>query len=264
MRDLDDYVARAARAELGPRLIGRVPAGADSSGCETARFDLNLDGFAALHPALAAALLRDFLARRIGSLRGFTRRHIEAVRQLCLGESPSAALDLPGGWRVERRYAALVLERRVAAAKRHRQIDDRRLAAAAERFDVSLAREGLTRVQQVGFVFHSEVVPADAAPMPVDLYEACFDADRADPGLAVRTFLPGDRISPLGIEGSRKLQDIFVDHKLERSRRRAYPVVTLEGQVAWLPGLARGRIALVTAETIRVLRLHAFAEAMLT
>ncbi len=186
------------------------------------------------------------------------------MHQLCLSESPSAALDLPGGWRVKRRYAALLLERRVAGAKRYRQIDDRPLAVTPKRFDVPLAREGLTRVPQMDFVFLSQVVSADAAPMPADLYEACFDADRAAAGLAVRTFVPGDRMSPLGMEGSRKLQDIFVDHKLERPRRRTYPVVTLEGQAAWLPGLARGRIALVTRETIRVLRLHAFAQAVLT
>jgi hypothetical protein len=32
----------------------------------------------------------------------------------------------------------------------------------------------------------------------------------------------------------------------------------LEGQIAWLPGMVRGRVALVTQETVRVLRLQAF------
>jgi tRNA(Ile)-lysidine synthase len=60
------------------------------------------------------------------------------------------------------------------------------------------------------------------------------------------------------MEGSRKLHDIFVDRKLPRQRRRTFPVVTLEGQIAWLPGMVRGRVALVTQETVRVLRLQAF------
>jgi tRNA(Ile)-lysidine synthase len=244
MRDLDDYVARAARIELDSRLREAVAGGPLDI--------LDLNGFAGLHPALAAALLREFLAARIGSLRRLTRRHIDDVRQLCEGESPSAALDLPGGWCAERRYAALAIERHPEAA------DDRRLRAAADGFAVPLVREGVTKVPQARFVFRSNVMPADAAPMPLGLDEACFDADLTAAGLVVRNFAPGDRVSPLGMEGSRKLHDIFVDRKLPRPRRRTFPVVTLEGQIAWLPGMVRGRVALVTQETVRVLRLQAF------
>ena len=115
---------------------------------------------------------------------------------------------------------------------------------------------------QTGFVFHSVVMPADAKPMPIGLDEACFDADLIAAGLVVRNFAPGDRVSPLGMEGSRKLHDIFVDRKLARPRRRTFPVITLEGQVAWLPGMVRGRVALIGPETVRVLRLQAFEDAV--
>ena len=117
-------------------------------------------------------------------------------------------------------------------------------------------------MRQAGFVFHSSMMPADASPMPLDLYEACFDADLAAAGLKVRSFAPGDRVSPLGMGGSRKLHDIFIDRKLARPRRRTFPVVTLEGQVAWVPGMVRGRVALVGEKTVGVLRLRAFEDAI--
>jgi tRNA(Ile)-lysidine synthase len=246
MRDLDDYVANAARAELDRRLRERIAGGPLDL--------LDLNGFAGLPPALAAAVLREFLAARIWSLRRLSRRHIDDLRRLCLGASPSATLDLPGGWRAERRYAALAIE-----PHRHRAGGDR--VAAADKVPVPLASKGVTRVPWAGFVFHSSVMPADAAPMPLGLDEACFDADLAASGLVVRSFAPGDRVAPLGMEGSRKVHDVFVDRKLARARRHTFPVVTLDGQVAWLPGLARGRIALVSEETVWVLRLRAFGEA---
>jgi tRNA(Ile)-lysidine synthase len=59
------------------------------------------------------------------------------------------------------------------------------------------------------------------------------------------------------MEGSRKVHDIFVDRKLARSLRRTFPVVTLEGKVAWIPGMVRGRVALIGSETVRVFRLRA-------
>lgn len=242
MRDLEDHVARAARIELDARLRETAPGGPLDL--------LDLNGFAGLQPALAAALMREFLAARIGNLRHLTRRHIDCLRRLCMGESPGAALDLPGGWRAERRYAALAIE--------HAEAGARRPVVSADGFSVPLAREGVTKVARASYVFRSSVTPADAAPLPLGLDEACFDADLAGAGLVVRNFTPGDRVSPVGMAGSRKLQDIFVDRKLARPRRRTFPVVTLEGRIAWLPGMVRGRVALVTEETIRVLRLQAF------
>ncbi|HZO82781.1 MAG TPA: tRNA lysidine(34) synthetase TilS [Candidatus Binataceae bacterium] len=231
MRDLDDFVAQTAAAELERRMRAGV---------------LLLDGFAGLAPTLAAALLRAYLAIHMGNLRGISRRHLEALRRLCLGESPSAAIDLPGRWRAGRRYRTLAIER----------------ASNGERpgpssFSVPLAREGITEVAPARFTFHSTVTPADVAPLPTDLFEACFDADAAEAGLVARAFTPGDRIAPLGIAGTRKLQDVFVDRKLARARRRNYPVVTLAGEVAWLPGLARGRVALIGPLTRQVLRVRA-------
>lgn len=235
MRELDDFVTRAAAAELERRMRDGI---------------LGLDGFAGLHPTLAAALLRAFVASRTGSLRRFSRRHIEDLHRLCLADSPSVSIALPGGWRAERRYAALALERRPEYARA-------RVQALAARFSVPLAREGRTEVAPAHFVFDSTVVAADAAPLPADLFEACFDAATAAAGLVVRNFVPGDRISPLGMEGRRKLHDVFVDCKLARARRRSYPVVTLKGEVAWLPGLVRGRVALVTPAARQVLRVRA-------
>ena len=271
MRDLDDYVARAARAELGSRLGGSVPAGADSSGREAARFHLNpdgfalnLDGFAALHPALAAALLREFLACRIGSLRRLTRRHIDAMHQLCLSESPSAALDLPGGWRVKRRYAALLLERRVAGAKRYRQIDDRPLAVTPKRFDVPLAREGLTRVPQMDFVFFRRSCRRTRRRCRL-----IFTRPVSTPTAPPRDWPSAPLYRATGClrsawKARASCRTSLWTISLSGARRTDVSVVTLEGQAAWLPGLARGRIALVTRETIRVLRLHAFSQAVLT
>ncbi|MGZ6243948.1 MAG: tRNA lysidine(34) synthetase TilS [Candidatus Binataceae bacterium] len=246
MRELDDYLAGAARTELSLRLRESVAGGPLDL--------LDLNAFAGMPPALAAAVLREFLTARIWSLRRLSRRHIEDLRRLCQGESPSATIDLPGGWRAERRYAALAIERRVEAQP---------LASASDGpFAVTLARKGVTRVRQAGFVFHSSMMPADASPMPLDLYEACFDADLAVAGLMVRSFAPGDRVSPLGMGGSRKLHDIFIDRKLARPRRQTFPVVTLEGQVAWVPGMVRGRVALVGEKTVGVLRLRAFEDAI--
>jgi tRNA(Ile)-lysidine synthase len=60
--------------------------------------------------------------------------------------------------------------------------------------------------------------------------------------LLVRCWRPGDRIKPLGMQGSRKLQDIFVDAKLPADDRARIPLFECGGEIVWVPGyrVARG------------------------
>jgi tRNA(Ile)-lysidine synthase len=68
----------------------------------------------------------------------------------------------------------------------------------------------------------------------------------------VRNFVAGDRIAPDGMRGTRKVQDLFVDRKLGRARRARWPIVMADGRILWIPGIARSRVALVTATTRQV------------
>ena len=55
--------------------------------------------------------------------------------------------------------------------------------------------------------------------------------------LVVRGWREGDRMRPLGLGGSKSLQDIFTDRKVPREMRRALPVVeAADGEIAWVAG----------------------------
>ena len=88
-------------------------------------------------------------------------------------------------------------------------------------------------------------------------WAAIFDADRIDGKLIVRGSEAGDRIGPLGMIGSRKVHDVFIDHKLARVRRSTWPIVAANGELLWIPGMVRSRGALVTAATKNLLHLAA-------
>ena len=59
-------------------------------------------------------------------------------------------------------------------------------------------------------------------------------------GATVRTWQPGDRMQPLGMSGTRKLQDIFTDARIPRHWRERIPLVVTPQGIAWIVG---GRIA---------------------
>jgi tRNA(Ile)-lysidine synthase len=79
----------------------------------------------------------------------------------------------------------------------------------------------------------SSGVPAAEGP---DL--AVLDPAALTGPLVVRSWREGDRMRPIGLGGSKSLQDLFTDRKVPRSLRHALPVVTSDGRIVWIAGVA--------------------------
>ncbi|MDD2201281.1 MAG: tRNA lysidine(34) synthetase TilS [Firmicutes bacterium] len=78
------------------------------------------------------------------------------------------------------------------------------------------------------------------------------DADKAEMDkLSVRPWEAGDRLAPFGMEGTKKVSDIFIDEKIPRGHRAQWPVVVSGGEVIWVVGLRASGIAPVDAKTRR-------------
>jgi tRNA(Ile)-lysidine synthase len=54
----------------------------------------------------------------------------------------------------------------------------------------------------------------------------------------VRAWREGDRMRPLGLGGTKTLQDLFTDGKVPRALRRTLPVVEARGDIVWVAGVA--------------------------
>lgn len=102
----------------------------------------------------------------------------------------------------------------------------------------------------------AELTRADFHPTR-DANVAWFDADAipADAHWMLRTRHNGDRMRPFAMRGTRLLSDIYADAKLSPRARACQPVLTCNGVIAWLPGLANAHFAPVTPSTTRIIRL---------
>ena len=232
MRALDAYVSREAARALAAM---RMAAGG-----------LDLVRFAALDPALRAPVVRAFIADRTGTLRRIARAHLDAVVNLIIEGSPSGEISLPGGWRGVRNGAELRLERATPRPEAP--------------FTAQLSFEGTTVVEAADYSFETELLLAGQAKIPEDKNSAVFDILELGPGrLLVRNFVPGDRVRPLGMAGSRKVKEVFIDAKIARERRPRVPIVVDEAEngVLWIPGIVRSRRGLLTASSQLALRISA-------
>ncbi|MAX04397.1 MAG: tRNA lysidine(34) synthetase TilS [Dehalococcoidia bacterium] len=62
----------------------------------------------------------------------------------------------------------------------------------------------------------------------------------------VRGWQNGDRMQPLGMLGTKKVQDIFVDHKVPKIRRKSLPVICSDRGIIWIAGCGISDWAKVT------------------
>ena len=68
--------------------------------------------------------------------------------------------------------------------------------------------------------------------------DAVLDAEALGDVLTVRAWRDGDKMRPLGLGGTKSLQDVFTDRKVPRELRRTLPVVVAEnGEIAWVAGV---------------------------
>lgn len=230
MRAVDEFLSRAAMRELS-RV--RRDDGA-----------IDLAEFAGIDPALKPVVIRLFLAEQLGDLRRVGRVQIDATVRLATSGPPNGSIALPRGMHAVRDYARL----RVATGG----------SEVARPFSVPIAFDGETDVPAAGRRFVASVIAREAAGMPADLMTALFDVrELMGRPLAARSFRPGDRITPLGMTNSRKVKEVFIDRKVPRAERAKFPIVATDGEVLWLPGLARSAAARVTDWTETVLRIEA-------
>ncbi len=170
---------------------------------------------------LAALQRRTVLlfARTLGAAIPFER--VEAVREFVVHGKTGARLDLGD-------HVTIVNTR-----------DTTRLSKVRE------ARSGPVTISVPGIgdaLGKRFDVQVRKGPPERPLHEYCtprrqvFDAEAIGSTLTIRSRKPGDRFTPLGMRGERKLQDYFVDAGVPQGDRDRVPVVETGGRIAWIVG----------------------------
>jgi tRNA(Ile)-lysidine synthase len=89
---------------------------------------------------------------------------------------------------------------------------------------------------------------------PTKIKREFFDADKIGARIILRHWRPGDRFQPIGMISAAKLQDLFVNAKIPRARRRKLVLAaTARGEIFWVEGLRIGERFKLTPQTIRTL-----------
>ncbi|WP_052340001.1 tRNA lysidine(34) synthetase TilS [Gorillibacterium massiliense] len=215
--------------------------------------------FAGLHLALQRRLIKlilNYLSSESasGDASGFVQT--ELIRKAALEQQPpNLTLDVGGGALFRREYDRLSIARHRLAFR-----DARSYEIEAGDGDLFVSETG------VRFTFR-------LSDRLIDLPEnwksnktsAVFDMDDLSFPLCLRTRQEGDRIRIPGLNGSKKVKDVYIEEKVPQRQRSRLPVLTdAEGRILWLPGYRRSAYSVVTEKTRRYFYAEAHFPEVLT
>ena len=119
----------------------------------------------------------------------------------------------------------------------------------------TLAVPGRVDLPEIGRVFEASVVAAAGYQVPRARGVVAFDADLVPTTLTIRGRHRGDRVVTMA-QGERRLKTLFIAAKIPRWQRTSIPVIEVAGEILWVAGIRRARLAPLTASTRRVLQLE--------
>jgi tRNA(Ile)-lysidine synthase len=215
-------IARADEELLTELTLGQIDR---LVGSEGGRFFIDSSGTAATPLALRRRLLLEALRRAGVREPGFA--DVEALASMLEGDT--GHLEFAGHVRADRNATGVVLSGR---GPRRREVPAFRYTLPVPG-RVWIAEAGATLEATTGSA--GGLLLRDTAESPVVvLDESCVRG-----GLFVRSWRAGDALRPVGLGGTKKVQDLFVDRKVPRDDRHRLPlVVNGQDRVIWVPGHA--------------------------
>jgi len=186
-----------------------------------------------------AALRKEVLKKALfeAGCSELDRRHGEKLDKLLRAET-GKKINLPGGVTAKREYDRLLLLKRG-------------YAAGKKKYSYQLKLPGETIVPQANLKViarrkrwsaRSKLPPAHDLREYWSTYpclgesRAYFSADRLSSPLVIRSRHPGDRYRPMGLRGSKKIKDIFIDEKIPPSLRDRICLVADREKILWIIG----------------------------
>ena len=196
-----------------------------------------------LADALLHQVIRSEIERVKGDLRDVTFEQVQGVAD-ALRAGSDFTITLPTG--------QLDAMRRGDAFRVQRRTEIR----SVEPFELNLQMPGVTEIAATGLRIEAQLV-RHPKPTRLPANEALIDIDAVVGKLRVRSVSPGDRITPFGMLGCKKLQDLFVDKKISKAERARAAVVCDDEKILWVVGVTASELGKVTEQTREAIRLWA-------
>ncbi|MBS3756837.1 MAG: tRNA lysidine(34) synthetase TilS [Desulfobacterales bacterium] len=220
---------------------------------------------AAVLLSLPVAARRRIVRRAVfevkGDLRRIACRHIEDVLSVSATPGRSRQIHLPGQVRV------LCSRDRVRFAREKKSLRSsalygKKLETIPFAYTVSSLQAGAesVRIREIParMLFQQLGIHDIESRFDPESQTALMDLDRVRFPLIIRNPRPGDRFVPLGMHGSVKIKDFFINNKVPPPVRARVPLVESADEIIWVGGMRIAEGVKITGTTKSVLKIALF------
>jgi tRNA(Ile)-lysidine synthase len=198
---------------------------------------LSINDWAVIPQGMQRRLIR-LVYMKIGGKQGLDFLHVERVQNLIKEGQVGKYLQLPGKITVEKGYGELYYSQGENNKLRSsNSIGKNIMEKIRER---PLKIPGETFIPETGQRIIADIVDVVGMASGLgdrDKMKVYFPWEEPFPLFYVRSRRAGDRISPSGLQGTKKLKDYFIDKKLPRKERDNILLVASGQDIVWIPGL---------------------------
>jgi len=186
-------------------------------------------------------VIREAIKQIRGTLRRINREHVRAVRDLINNPKPQVRTNLP-----EKLVVIKTYERLRFATDLEDEIKD---------FSCQLEHMGSIHIPEINqTLFLKEGTKRDFSESFLSPRVAFMDLEKIEWPLSVRNFRVGDKFMPLGLKGSKKVKDVFIDKKIFSEERKRILILTSGNDIIWVCGIQIDDRYRVRDSTKRILR----------
>jgi len=190
------------------------------------------------------ALARESIRSLSGTLDSIEYRHWQEVESLVNKRPAGSVVHLPGNIEAKKTKTVLAF----AKVKEHRRKEQ---THGPSLLNIPGTTDFGKKILKARVLSRCSCVSRH--PKTVEY----FDMDRLNLPLSMRLRRSGDMMVPLGMKGTKKVRDIFIDEKIPLSRRASILVVVSAcGNILWLCGIKMSDRFKINARTKKILRLE--------
>jgi len=208
-----------------------------------------------LHVAAQRRLLRRAVAGVKGDLRRITFQHIEAAVRLLAHKKGERMLHLPQRISLKCGRGRVVIQREQIPLRNLEKGAD---APSFQAFEYLIPPDARVILREIDARLELSEIEAQKVPEGFGDSEQVAYMDRAQIKfpMVVRNYRPGDRFRPLGMTGSKKVKDFFIDHGVEKEIRSGIPLLVSNGKIVWIGGYRIDDTVKVGTSTTRVVEVR--------
>lgn len=170
--------------------------------------------------AVISRVLRLCLKELCGSLQDFEKVHIEDIINIQL-HSTGKGIMLPNNIRVLNDYGNIIINKNT---KKH-----------IKRIDKYKLNEGNNCISNYNCNVYIEFY-CKGNIKNKNKFIQYFDQDKINGDIILRNRKEGDKFTPLGMKGSKKLKSMFIDLKVLKEKRDDIPLICFGEDIGWVVG----------------------------